>query len=52
METSLSSCGQICTDLGILIDGEAEEKEELIFVRFSFHVMVDREIITYVENKK
>ena len=29
METSLSSYGHTCTDLGILIAGEVEEKKEL-----------------------
>ena len=53
METSLSSCGHTCTHLGIQIAGEAEEKEELknllMWGEFSFHVMVDREIFTYVK---
>ena len=56
MKTSLSSCCHICTHLGILIAGEAEEKEEfknlLMWGKFSFHVMVDREFFTYVKNKK
>ena len=56
METSLSSCGHVCTDLGILIDGEVEEKEEqknlLKWCKFSFYVMVDREIFTYLKKKK
>ena len=29
VETSFSSCGHTCTDLGILIAGGVEEKEEL-----------------------
>ena len=56
METSLSSCGHICTHLGILIAGEVGKKEELrnllMWGKFSFHVMVDREIFTYVKNEK
>ena len=52
----MSSCGHTCTHLGILIAGEVEEKEELknLLIRgeFSFHVMVDREIFTYVKNEK
>ena len=57
METSLSSCGHTCTHLGILIAGveKVEKKEEmknlLMWGEFSFHVMVDREIFTYVKNE-
>ena len=54
METS--SCGHKCTLLGILLDGEVEEKEALksllMWVKFFFHVMVDRELFAYVKNKK
>ena len=56
METLLSSCGHTYTQLGILIAREVEEKEELknllMLGKFSFHVMVDCEIFTYVKNKK
>ena len=56
METSLSSCGHTYTHLGTLIVGEVEEKEDLknlsIWGKFSFHVMVDREIFTYVKTEK
>ena len=56
METSLWSCGHTCTDLGIPIAGKVEEKEELKNLlkwgKFSFYVMVDREIFTYLKNKK
>ena len=49
METSLSSCGDICTL-------EVEEKEDLKNLlkwgKFSFYVMVDRKIFTYLKNKK
>ena len=42
--------------LGILIAGEVEEKEELENMlkwgKFSFHIIVDCEIFTYVKNKK
>ena len=51
----MSSCGHKCTHLDILIAGEVEEKEELknllMWGEFSFRVMVDREIFTYVKNK-
>ena len=53
VEISLSSCGHICTGWGIPIAGEVEEKEELknLFKwdKFSFHAMVDREILTYLK---
>ena len=56
METSLSSWGHICTHLGILIAEEMEEKEELenllMWNEFSLHLMVDRDIFTYVKNEK
>ena len=52
VETSLSSCHHTCTHLGILIAGEVEKKEKLKYLimcgKFSFHVMVDRELFTYV----
>ena len=52
----MSSCGHICTHLGILIAGEVEEKEELknllMWGEFFFHIMVDHEIIAYVKNKR
>ena len=48
VETLLSCCGHICTDLDIPIDGELEDKEELKNLlkwgEFSFNVMVDHEI--------
>ena len=44
------------THLGILIAGELEEKEKLkkflMWGKFSFHVMVDPELFTYVKNRK
>ena len=44
------------TSLGILIAGEAKEKEELknllMWGKFSVHVMVVRELFTYVKSKK
>ena len=53
METSLSSCGHACSHLGILIAGEVAGKQELrnllMWVEFSFHVMLDREIFTYAK---
>ena len=49
-------CGQTCTDLGIPIAGQVEEKEDLKNLlkcgKFSFYVMVDRKIFTYLKNKK
>ena len=52
----MSSCGHTCTHLGIIIAGEVEEKEELknllMWGKFSFHVMVDRKLFTYVKIKK
>ena len=42
--------------LGILAAGEVKENEDLknllMWVKFSFHAMVDREHFTYVKNKK
>ena len=56
VETSLSICHHRCTHLGILIAGKVEWKEEpknlLMRGNFSFPVMVDRELFTYVKNKK
>ena len=56
VETSLGSCGRACTNLGIPIAGEVEEKEELKNLlkwgKFSFYVMVDREIFIYLKSKK
>ena len=56
VETSLSSYGHTCTHLGIQIAGKVEEEEELINLlmrsKFSFHVVVDREIFTYLKGKK
>ena len=55
-EKSLSSCGHTCTDLDIPIAGKVEEKEELKSLlkwgKFSFYVMVDCKIVTYLKNKK
>ena len=52
----MSSCCQRCTHLGILIAREVDEKEELknllMWAEFSFHVMIDCEILTYKKNKK
>ena len=48
METSLSSCGYICTELGTPTVVEVEEKEELKQLlqwdEFFIYVMVDHEI--------
>ena len=44
--------GHICTDLSIGIRRE-EKTEKLVKVgKFSFYVMVGREIFTYLKNKK
>ena len=52
----MSSCCHTYTRLGILIAAEAKEKEELknllIWGKFSVHIMVVRELFTYVKNKK
>ena len=42
VETSLSSCRHTCTHLSI----------EKLCGKFSFHVTVDRELFTYMKNKK
>ena len=51
VETSLSSCRHTCTYLGIVLAGGVEEKEELknslMWGKFFFHVMVDREIANF-----
>ena len=56
VKTSLSSCCHTCTHLGILIAGEVERKENLknllICGKFSFHVKVDRDLLTYLKTKK
>ena len=56
MEISLSSCGHTCTNLDIPIAGEVEGKEELENVlqwdKFSFYLMEDCKIVTYLKNKK
>ena len=56
METSVSSCDQACAHLGIPVAAEVEEKEELKNLlkwgKFSFRVMVDSKIFTYLNNKK
>ena len=52
VETSLSSCGHICTDIGIG-SGRKGRTEKVVKVgNFSFYVMVDRKIFTYLKNKK
>ena len=56
VETSWSSCGYICTNLGIPIFGEVSEKAELKNLlkwgKFSLYVIVDSKILTYLQNKK
>ena len=56
VEATFSSCQHIYTHLSILIAGEVEEKEELknllMWHKSSFHVTVDRELLTYMKNKK
>ena len=53
VETSLSSCSHTCTHLRILIAGEVDKKEKLKNLlmggKFSLHVMVNRELFTYVK---
>ena len=51
-------CGYICTDLDIPIAGRKsmKEKEELKNLskwgKFFFYVIIDREIFSYLKNKK
>ena len=56
VETLLSSCSHTCTDIDIPITGEIEGKEELKksikWGKFSFYVIVDCKIFTYLKNKK
>ena len=55
METSLSSCGDICTDLDIPIARKVEENEELKNLewgKFSLYVMVGSEIFRYLKIKE
>ena len=55
VETSLSSCGDICTDLDIPIARKVEENEELKNLewdKFSLYVMVGSEIFTYLKIKE
>ena len=56
VEKSWSSCGYICTNLGIPIFGEVNEKAELKSLlkwdKFSLYVIVDSKIFTYLQNKK
>ena len=56
VETSLSNWGHKYTHLGILIARKVEEKEKqknlLMWAKFIFYVMVDREPFSYVKNKK
>ena len=52
----LSSCCHTYTRLGILIAGEAKEKEELknllMWGKFSVYIMVVRELFIDVKNQK
>ena len=52
VESSLSSCGHICTDLGSESVRKEELKNLLKWGKFSFYVIVEREIFTYLKNKK
>ena len=56
VETSVSGCGHTSTNLGIIMAREVEEKKELktllMWGEFSFHVMVDCKLFTYVKNEK
>ena len=56
VEISFSSCSHTCIHLDILIAGQVQDKEELknllMWREFFFHVMVDREISSYVKNEK
>ena len=52
----MSSCWHTYTRFGILIAGEAKEKEELqnllMWGKFSVDIMVVCELFTYVKNEK
>ena len=56
VKNSLSSCSHICSDLVIPIAEEVGEKEKLKNLlkwdKFSIYVMVNREMFTYLRNKK
>ena len=56
VETSVSGCVHTSTNLGIIMAREVEEKKELknllMWGEFSFHVMVDCKLFTYVKNEK
>ena len=52
METSLPSCGHTCTDLGIGSERKGRTEQLVKVGKFSFYVMVDCEIFTYLKNKK
>ena len=52
VETSLSSCGHTYTDLGNGNEKKETLKNFLKWDKFSFYVMVDREVFTYLKNKK
>ena len=51
----MPNCGPTCIKTHILTAGKVEEKEELknllMWGTFSFDVIVDGEIFTYVKNK-
>ena len=56
IETSLSSLGHTCIDLGIPVTGGVEEKEEvknlLKWGKFFLYVMIDRKILIYLKKKE
>ena len=52
VETSLSSCGRRCANLGIGSKRKGRPEKLVKMGKFSFYVMVDRKIFTYLKNKK
>ena len=52
MGTSLLSCGDTCTDLGIGSETKGRTENLLKWGKFSFYGIVDCEIFTYLKNKK
>ena len=52
LETSLPSCGHTCSNLALKVKEKEELKNLLNWGKFSFYVIVDQEIFTYLKNKK
>ena len=52
METTVSSCGYTCTDLGIGSERKGKTKKHVKVGKFSFYVIVDCKIFTCLKSKK